>query len=87
MNPYTQTITDETILRKFSSDINSDELVWHRDRCDREILVVASDGWKFQFDDQLPFTLIPGMKFNISKETFHRVIKGDGDLIVEIIER
>jgi hypothetical protein len=39
-----------------------------------------------QFDNELPKKLIIGESVTIPKESYHRVIKGSGDLIVEIEE-
>lgn len=40
----------------------------------------------FQFDNELPFELKPDMEIVIAKEAFHRVIKGKGNLKVQIKE-
>jgi hypothetical protein len=72
-------------LRMFKSYINDDELVWHRDREDREVAVVETGGgWQFQFDDKMPFELYSGTLLEIPKMTYHRLIKGEGDLVLKI---
>jgi hypothetical protein len=38
----------------------------------------------FQMDNKLPVILIESEKFFIPKNTYHRIIKGNGDLIVNI---
>jgi D-lyxose ketol-isomerase len=38
-------------------------------------------------DNQLPITLKPGDSINITKNTYHRILKGTTDLVVEILER
>lgn len=73
-------------LRVFSEEVNSDELVWHRDKEDRLIEVVSGEEWMFQFDNELPFEMKPGMVFDIPKETYHRIIKGFGILRLKIFE-
>ena len=40
--------------------------------------------WKFQFDNELPVELHPAREIHIPKGRIHRIIKGSGDLIVEI---
>jgi quercetin dioxygenase-like cupin family protein len=86
MNPYKEVIESNVIVRTFSKDVESEELVWHRDKNDRVVEVIQSNGWKFQMDNELPKTLKSGDVVEIPKETFHRVIKGEGNLIIKINE-
>jgi quercetin dioxygenase-like cupin family protein len=86
MNPYKEIIESNVIVRTFSKDVESEELVWHRDKNDRVVEVIQSNGWKFQMDNELPKTLKSGDVVEIPKETFHRVIKGEGNLIIKINE-
>ena len=72
--------------RKFSSLTNPDELVWHRDEENREIVILSGNNWMLQFDNQLPKKLEIGKKYIIKKNSWHRVIKGTGDLIIKIIK-
>ena len=73
--------------RRFDSKVSSEELVWHRDRDDRVVFVQESSGWSLQIEDELPVILVEGFFYEIPKNTYHRVIKGFGDLVVEIEER
>ena len=41
---------------------------------------------KLQFDDLLPVTLEKNKQYKIPKETYHRILKGKGNLILEIRE-
>lgn len=85
--PFRQTASEDgTLLREFSQDVDTSELVWHRDRHDRLVTVVESAGWKLQMDGRLPEVLEAGTSYYIPKETYHRVIKGRGRLVVEIKE-
>lgn len=86
MNPYKEVIESDVIVRTFSEGVESKELVWHKDKNDRVVEVIQSNGWKFQMDNELPKTLKSGNVVEIPKETFHRVIKGEGDLIIKIKE-
>ena len=70
------------IYRTFPNDTKSDELIWHRDKEDRIVEAVENTNWLFQMDNQLPIK-IEGEIF-IPKNTFHRIIKGDGDLKVKV---
>ena len=69
-------------IREFSSSTDSKEFVWHRDKEDRIVEAISNSGWMIQMDNELP-RLIDGKIF-IPKETYHRVIKGKGDLVVRI---
>lgn len=84
--PFEQEIIDTKIIRRFSPDVESDELKWHQDLKDREVTIIEDGGWSFQMEDSLPVKLSTSVKLLIPKFVWHRVIKGDGDLIVEITE-
>lgn len=71
-------------LRTFSSLIKDDELVWHRDREDRILSPNHTTDWQFQFDNELPILI--NKEIFIPKGTYHRIIKGKGDLTVKIIK-
>ena len=84
MKPYRQIQTSEYIYRKFTQDILEEELVWHRDQNDREVEILEPTDWMFQFDNQIPQQLKD--RLFIPKDTYHRVIKGTGDLQIRIKE-
>lgn len=87
VKPYIdEKLGEKSWLRKFKADTDSSELVWHRDSADREIMVAYGNGWSFQFEDELPFELIEASTFSVPKMTYHRLIKGDGELCVRISE-
>lgn len=77
-------IGESTFIREFSQNTNSEELIWHRDKEDRIIESVDKTNWMIQLDNELP-KLIEGEIF-IPKETFHRLIKGDGDLKIKLLK-
>ena len=72
--------------RVFKESVDTDELKWHRDQYDRMVFVESGKGWKLQMDEELPQDLQVGQKYFIPKETYHRVIKGTGDLVIEVKE-
>lgn len=84
--PYFETRLDNTIYRRFEGTVEETDLVWHRDHNDRQIIVKESQGWQIQLDNELPQDLVEGNTYFIEKEQYHRLIKGQGDLIIEIIE-
>ena len=85
--PFTERhIKGNSFLREFRSSVDSEELVWHQDREDRVVKVVESGGWMLQMDNNLPVLLEEGESYNIPSLSFHRVIKGSGDLKI-IVEK
>jgi hypothetical protein len=86
MIPYTQKINNGKILRTFTPDVDSDELKWHQDLKDRKVTVIEDGGWSFQMEDMLPNKLKVAEQIWIPKLAWHRVIKGNHNLIVEIEE-
>ena len=83
--PFTEKkISKNKYIRRFSSEVNESEMVWHRDREDRLVKIVESKGWKIQFDNKVPVEMKEGDCFFIEAYSWHRVIKGGGALVVEI---
>ena len=83
MQPYTDLeITNKHIIREFSENIDPIELMWHRDDEDRTIEIVGETNWQIQLEDQLPTSL--NTPLFIPKHEWHRVIKGEGKLIIKI---
>ena len=71
-----------TFIRKFYKDTDEDELVWHRDKEDRFIMLLdGGKDWLIQLEDELPK---PIDEIFIRKDTYHRVIKGTEDMVVAI---
>jgi len=86
MRPYTDIeFTDEYIfIRKFDQSVDLEDLVWHRDYEDRIVKSIEKTNWKFQFDNELP--ILFDKEIFIPKGVYHRIIKGDGDLVLEVIK-
>lgn len=82
--PFIQKNIDNKKVRTFDENIDPIELKWHRDKEDRKVKILESNDWKFQMDNELPRNLKKGDVIYISKETFHRVIKGSGNLVIEV---
>ena len=69
MFPFDETkLKDNVVIREFKKDVDTEELIWHLDREDRE----------------LPVNLESKNTYFIPKYKYHRVIKGNGNLVVEI---
>lgn len=87
MKPYSDNaISNNTFERTFKNDVQNDELVWHRDHYDRYISVINGENWKLQLDNNMPELLEKENIYYIPKNVYHRLIKGDGDLILKITE-
>ena len=86
MRPYTDIEkTDKYIIREFDENIDPIELMWHRDNEDRLIEILdPGQGWKLQFENELPWDLEPQMSICILRHEWHRVIKGEGKLKIKI---
>ena len=85
--PYTDNTKGKVKIRTFESNIESDELVWHRDRADRVITILEGDGWMFQMDNEVPQLLEAGDILNVSKMAYHRIYKaGTTPLKIKIDE-
>lgn len=78
---------NDFILREFQHDVDEGELIWHRDKSDREIAVMSGFNWKLQMDNELPEELKQGRVYHINKMVYHRLIKGSGKLLLKIKEK
>lgn len=84
--PFEQIEKEGKLIRTFTPDVESDELKWHQDLKDRKVTIIEAGGWQFQMDDCMPNKLSDAEQITIPKLVWHRVIKGEGNLVVEIIE-
>ena len=84
--PYSEQKEDDYIIREFSHNTPSFEFVWHRDKEDRIVEAMHDTDWLFQLDNDIPRRLQKDKLF-IPKETYHRLIKGSGDLVIKIWQK
>ena len=84
--PFQQIEVDNKKIRTFSPDVDDYELKWHQDLTDRKVTIIKSGGWSFQMEDELPNKLENAKQIFIPKFAWHRVLKGNGKLVVEIEE-
>jgi len=75
---------NEYVIRTFSENVDNDELVWHRDKESRRVHILQGSNWQLQIDDSLPEDLKVGHDYWIPGMVYHRLLKGEGDLIVRI---
>lgn len=81
--PYTDTLSEDFVTRSFSQDIDPIELMWHRDLKNRNVKVLEGNDWKIQMENELPKSFDT---ITIPRLTWHRVIKGSGNLVIQIKE-
>ena len=84
--PFEQIELNNKKIRTFSPEVEDDELKWHQDLNDRKVTILESGNWSFQMEDELPTKLQNAKQIFIPKLVWHRVIKGDSKLVVEIEE-
>lgn len=80
--PFEELIKKDYVVRTFSENVDDIELVWHRDKEDRIVKSIGDTDWMVQLDNELPKSLTETIF--IPKNTYHRVIKGSGNLTVKI---
>ena len=87
-NPYKDyPLTNGDKLRVFSEETLMEEYIWHRDKEDRSVYVEECGVlWFFQEDNRPPFELKKGDCINVEKMTYHRLIKGNGRLVLRLKE-
>jgi mannose-6-phosphate isomerase-like protein (cupin superfamily) len=84
--PYSEKRMGNLIVREFSSGAHSSELEWHKDHNDRHLRVVSGSGWKLQRKDGLPVQMKEGVTYYVPKNSWHRIIKGEDNLKIAIVE-
>jgi len=82
--PFKEEQQDGFHIRTFSSDLSEMELKWHFDKEDRTVICEYDTDWLFQIDDELPINIKKNTPIFIPEGTFHRIIKGTGDLVVKV---
>ena len=83
--PFTEKqVSEFKFIRTFSKDVDEIDLIWHEDKENRVINVLEGNGWKFQFDEELPIEMVNGTSISIPKGKLHRIIKGKGPLKIRL---
>jgi len=73
------------VQRTFNGDLDEEELVWHRDKEDRDVMLVEGKDWYIQLDNELPRLLSKDISYNIPKSTWHRIInKNRSNLVINV---
>lgn len=85
MSTYTDSFkTNNIFVRTFLSTLDHDDLIWHRDATDRILQILQSTKWFLIIEGCYPTELVTGSKYYIPANTYHRLKKGYGDLIIQI---
>jgi len=85
--PYSDThISENSFIRVFDDGIDPIELLWHRDKEDRTVVVLHDTDWQYQEDNKLPIELKEGISIFIPRHSWHRLIKGTNKLKLRIVE-
>ena len=83
--PFEEKQIDQfNFIRTFSAGVDEMDLIWHADKENRIITVLEGNGWKFQFDEELPIKMTKGLSISILKGRLHRIIKGKGPLKINL---
>ena len=83
--PFEEEKIDQyNFIRTFPADVDEMDLIWHADKENRIITVLEGNGWKFQFDEELPIEMTEGLSISILKGRLHRIIKGKGPLKINL---
>lgn len=82
--PYTENLVDGFHIRKFSSNLNENELKWHWDEEDRIVICEDNTDWMIQMDNELPFKILKNRPIFIQEGTYHRLIKGNDDIVLKV---
>ena len=88
--PFEEELLEENenytlVKRVFNKDLDSKELIWHRDKEDREIKLISGQDWYIQFENELPVLIEKNDLIKIRKQTWHRIInKKYTKLVIEI---
>jgi len=75
-------ISKDIYVREFPSFTHPNQLKWHMDDENRIITSQTPTSWQFQLEDQLPVSL--DQPIFIARHQWHRLIKGEGPLILKI---
>ena len=83
--PFEEEQIDQyNFIRTFPADVDEMDLIWHADKENRIITVLEGNGWKFQFDEELPIEMTDGLIISSFEGRIHRVIKGEGPLKIKL---
>lgn len=90
MLPFKEVILEEKseyllVQRTFNGDLDEEELIWHRDKEDRELILIEGEDWYVQLDNELPRLMSKDASYKIPRSTWHRIInKNRNNLVINV---
>lgn len=84
--PFDEKKDGNKMIRSFDPSMEEHLFKWHFDEDDRYVEVLSGDGWRFQFDNEIPFGIEKGNMIFIPAHVYHRIIPGKNELRVLIEE-
>ena len=77
--PFKEIFIEETedayvYKRLFDKNLNDSDLYWHKDKEDREIILLKGEGWYIQKDNSIPVLIEKNKLYFIDKNVWHRLI-------------
>lgn len=86
--PILEHLGTKVVIRTIPEEIDSPELVWHRDALNRKVVILSDNSfpWLFQRDSGIPTDMKKWDIIDIPKGEYHRVLRGSEDLIFLVIE-
>lgn len=82
--PFTEKKVKDSIVRVFYAEEPEHLFKWHWDEEDRLVEILSGEGWKFQFDNEIPTQIKRGDRIAIERGVYHRLIPGKTDLEIII---
>jgi len=82
--PFKEKKLKNSRVREFSENVTSEELKWHFDEEDRMVKSLHDTDWMVQIDNEFPQKLTENKEIFIPKGVYHRLIKGKGNLKVNV---
>jgi len=82
--PFKEKKLKNSRVRTFSESVTDEELKWHFDEENRFVKPLHKTDWMLQIDNKLPQKLSENSEIFIPKGVYHRLIKGNGNLKVNV---
>lgn len=86
VKPFIDIEIINSFFRIFDDSVKEEDLIWHKDKFSRALEIKKSRGWKLQIDNELPVNLEENQIYLVPQLVHHRLIKGEGQLIMRINE-
>ena len=87
MKPYTEEsyikhgTKESYTIRTFENECDD---LWFKEKDTQRASVFTSNGWRLQIGEDQPLIMEIGKQYNIPRNKFYRVLKGQGNLVVRL---